>query len=577
MSYLRVFQSNVETQVLQAWQEGLRVVMAVMPTGSGKTRTCGKIMGDSTEPCVAISHRQELVGQWSASLAEYGVRHAVIAPDAVVREIVRDHMENYGRSFVDQNSHHCVSGVRSWLKLGRNHTRVVRTKKGTIDEAHHVQVGNEFGAAIELTPQARFVLPTATPMRADGGGMGAGQGGYAERLILGPNARELTMMGYLTDWDIVCPEESVDVSNVPISSTTHDFSMPKLRDAIHQSRSFVGDVVQAYLDYAPGKLGMVFAVDVESASKIAEAFRARGVTAECVHGKTPGELRRLFMRKFRLRELLVLVNVDLFGEGTDVPALEVVLMARHTDSFGLYDQQSGRVKRLMIAKYLRDAWDNFTNEQRREHIAQSVKPFGLIIDLVGNFGRHGPSDAPRPYTLNRREGRGSSKSDAVPTRRCTNKNRGDGIACAKMYPRVRLKCPFCGSPPELLERRLPSQVDGDIALLDRDVVEALRQGITHAQQETITPPWHLPQIAQMGIRNRHHEALEARKRLRDAMAWWGGRAELEGYNEREQQRYFYLTFGTDVLTAQTLSAKDADTLAARVLAKIRIDGFVIPA
>lgn len=577
MEYLRPFQSNVEAQIYAAWNEGCKIVMPVMPTGSGKTRTCGKLLGDETRPNVNLSHRQELVGQWSNSLAEYGVRHAIIAPDAIVREMQRDHMEKFGRSFIDQNSHHCVAGVDSWLNLGANHTRVARTKKFALDEGHHLQVGNKWGRSVEMMPDALGVVPTATPLRADGGGLGRGQGGYVDKLVIGPNARELTAMGYLTDWDIVCPEETVDVSNVPVSPTTGDYVQAKLRDTMHQSRQFVGSVVDAYKMYCPGKLAIVFAVDVEEAGKIAQALRAAGVSAQAVHGKTPGDLRRHIMREFRQRKVQVLVNVDLFGEGTDVPALEVVIMARHTDSFGLYDQQSGRVKRLMIERELARVWDHFTNEERCAHIAASIKPVGLIIDMVGNFGRHGPSDKPRDWSggLLRRASRGSGKSDGIPTIRCANKDRGDGIPCAKPYPRIKIKCPYCGHTPVPAVRSDPKHVDGDLFLLDRNVLEGLRGAVEEAQSPRVLVPHGANVVVTQAIHNRHREKTQAHQRLRHAMAWWGGRCEVEGYEPREQQRLFFHTFGMDVLTAQALNARDSDILGARILAKLAIDGFVI--
>ena len=94
--------------------------------------------------------------------------------------------------------------------------------------------------------------------------------------------------------------------------------------------SVVGDVVEHYKRLAMGKLGVTFASDVETATDIASRFRAEGVPAEVVSGKTPDHLRASILRRFKNREILQLVNVDLFGEGFDLPAIEVVSMARPT-------------------------------------------------------------------------------------------------------------------------------------------------------------------------------------------------------------------------------------------------------
>ena len=166
-------------------------------------------------------------------------------------------------------------------------------------------------------------------------------------------------------------------------------------------------MVDHYLRIAKGKLGVTFAVDVEAAGDIATAFKKAGVPAEIVTAKTPDTLRASILRRFRNRELLQLVNVDLFGEGFDLPAIEVVSMARPTQSFSLFAQQFGRALRPMDGK---------------EH--------AIIIDHVGNVHRHGLPDAPRDWSLDRRERRSSKNVDIViPTRTCPE--------CAGAYERIR--------------------------------------------------------------------------------------------------------------------------------------------
>ncbi|MFW2011210.1 DEAD/DEAH box helicase, partial [Acinetobacter nosocomialis] len=90
--------------------------------------------------------------------------------------------------------------------------------------------------------------------------------------------------------------------------------------------------------------------DVDAAKETADAFRAAGVPAEVITGETPELERAAIMRRFRNRQVLQLVSVDILGEGTDVPAVEVVSMARPTQSYGLYVQQFGRALRLMDGK-----------------------------------------------------------------------------------------------------------------------------------------------------------------------------------------------------------------------------------
>ncbi len=52
--------------------------------------------------------------------------------------------------------------------------------------------------------------------------------------------------------------------------------------------------------------------------------------------------------------------------------------------------------------------------------------------------------------------------------------------------------------------------------------------------------------------------------LRDSIAWWAGHQRAAGRHDSESYRLFYHEFGVDVLTAQTLGAKDAERLSTQV-------------
>jgi superfamily II DNA or RNA helicase len=76
--------------------------------------------------------------------------------------------------------------------------------------------------------------------------------------------------------------------------------------------------------------------------KLVEAYRAAGVPAELVTADTDDQLRLAIMAEYEAGRLKQLVNVDLFGEGVDLPDVRVVSMARHTNSYGLFIQQFWR-------------------------------------------------------------------------------------------------------------------------------------------------------------------------------------------------------------------------------------------
>jgi superfamily II DNA or RNA helicase len=345
---LRDYQLDGKTRVYAAWHAGRRVVMLVLPTGAGKTVVFANILGEFQGAACAVAHRAELVTQMSVALARENVRHRVIGPATLQRACSSAHLDRLKRDYVDPNGRVAVASVDTLIGMDPATPWLHQVGLWIQDEAHHVLAENKWGKACALFPNAYGLGVTATPTRADGKGLGAHAEGLMQELIVGPTMRELINRGYLTEYRVFAPPSDIDLSAVPVTDSG-DYSPVKLRGARRRSH-ITGDVVQHYLRIAPGKLGVTFDTDIESATETAQAYRDAGVPAEVVTSKTPDHVRSSILRRFERREILELVNVDLFGEGFDLPAIEVVSMARPTQSYSLYCQQFGRALRPLEGK-----------------------------------------------------------------------------------------------------------------------------------------------------------------------------------------------------------------------------------
>lgn len=573
MSRLRKYQADLKAAVFQEWNAGHRNVLAVAPTGAGKTVLFADVVNSVNGiACAVIAHRAELVSQMSLALAREGVRHRVIGPDTLRRQCVSLHMLELGRSFYDPAARVGACGVDSLVnKDAARDPWFSQVGLWVQDEAHHVLKENKWGRAAEMFPNAWGLGVTATPLRADGRGLGREADGLFDAMVLGPTMRDLIGQGYLTDYRIFAPPSDVDYSAVSVTPSG-DYSPAKLSAAVHASSTIVGDVVGHYLKIARGKLGVTFAVDIDHAKEIAQAFNAAGVPAEVVSAKTDALNRQRILRRFKAREVLQLVNVDLFGEGFDLPAIEVVSMVRKTESYGLYVQQFGRALRLLVDTPMGE-WERLTPEARRARIDASSKPRGIIIDHVGNVIRHGLPDAPREWSLKRRERRSAPTSDAVPLRICLPWVGAQGEeyeGCHQPYERFHLACPYCGCPiPPPAERKAPEFVDGDLFELDPETLQALRGEIARIDGAPRIPG-HLDGIAAAGAQKLHLARQQAQARLRELIALWAGWRKTFGRTDREILKEFFFAFGVDVLTAQTFGRPEAEGLSetiANTLAK----------
>jgi DNA repair protein RadD len=559
MPTLRPFQTKLKQDIYASWNAGASNVLAVSATGSGKTVLFSDIASENQGATVAIAHRQELVGQMSLALARNGVRHRVIGADSLAKACGRAHLAELGYNYVDPNARCAAAGVDTLVRMDAGEQWFKQVTLWIGDEAHHFLRENKWGRAVEMFPNARGLGVTATPTRADGQGLGAHADGPFNDMVVAPSMRDLINMGYLTDYRIFAPPSpTLDLSSVAISAATGDYNADQVRKAVHKAH-ITGDVVGHYLRIASGKLGVTFAVDVEAATEIAAAYRAAGVPAEVVSAKTPDELRRSILARFKRREVLQLVNVDLFGEGFDLPAIEVVSMARPTQSFALFSQQFGRSLRLMLDPMYVSVWGDYTDNVRREIIAASTKPHAIIIDHVNNVIRHGLPDARREWSLDRRNRKSSGTSDAIPVRTCA--------VCTAAYERIYKLCPYCFAEHLPAGRSLPGQVDGDLLELSPEALSALRGEI-----DRIDGPVYIPRNVEhmvgLAIRKRHFERQQSQGALRTALAWYGGMQSALGRDLSEAWRRFYFQFGTDVASALALNAKDAEAL------RIKINQFL---
>lgn len=534
-----VYQADMTARTYDAYDHGAKAVLDVLPTGGGKTRIVSGIILDGYRKGMTEfvgAHRNELVGQMSLSIAARGVKHRIIAAKETVAEVTALHRQEFGGySFVDPTSNCAVGSVQTLISrkaaLG---SWMQQVDRWTIDEAHHVLRENLWGSLIELFPNARGLGVTASPARADGKGLGSHADGVFDEMIIGPSMRALIDMKALSDYEIACPESDLIVDDKEFASSG-ELSFKKGREASKRSH-IVGDAVQEYVKRAYGKRFICFATDVETAIEIANKFLEAGIPVAAVSAKTPAGTRNEYIRRFRSGQFMGLINVDLFGEGFDVPACEVVIMARPTGSLAVYLQQFGRALRILAGK-----------------------PYGLVIDHVSNWKRHGLPDKQHYWTLDRREARAAKEKDPEEIELTACKG------CSRPYLRCLPRCPYCGWAPPVAEGGARSilHVDGDLTLMNMEMLAEMRRAAFLESPSDMAA--RSPGIAASRNANNQIERFASQGVLADAIAQWAGIQRFKGRSDSESYRRFYLTLGVDVASALALPRKDMDAIAVKVM------------
>ena len=295
-----------------------------------------------------------------------------------------------------------------------------------VDEAHHA-LAKSYQRILNQFSKAIILLFTATPHRT--GRTQLDQ--IADDIIVGQSIHELTEKGFLAPFRYFQPPGDFD-SKLLKRGSTGDFTNESMQEAM--STKIFGHIVKQYKRIAKGMQAVVYTYSIDSAIKIAAEFNSEGISAVEVDGTTSKEKRDLAVQKFRDQEIKILVNVNLFTEGVDLPNVDCVIMARPTASLALYLQFSMRCLNPRPGKT------------------------AIIIDHANNFKSFGYPDDDRDWKQAIKSGKQKSKS--------LLKDPGLSIVtCDYCFAVVKAsevkdgKCPICGKPIKVHEAKPVSDVD----------------------------------------------------------------------------------------------------------------------
>lgn len=390
-----------------------RRLLAVMPTGAGKTHTFCSIAQLSTyrnHNVLILVHRTELIEQTSRRLQAMGVPHGVIAPGHPVTH-----------AQVQVASIHAVARRLSSFPWSPNLV--------IVDEAHHC-AARSWRQVLDGYPNSSVIGWTATPQRLDGKGLGDS----FDALVEGPSVRRLIEAGHLVRYRLYAPPTGVDLSG--LSKRAGDYKAEQVEERMTEQRVLYS-AVQNYQKYADGRRAIAFCTTVKHAELVCDAFNGAGVAAASVDGSLAAAVRAQRLADFKSGAVQVLVSVDLISEGFDVPACDCAILLRPTASLSVYLQQVGRALR----------------PSDRE---------AVILDCAGNSATHGlPCDV-REWSLQRIAPKSRSELRNVAIRVCPS--------CYGVH-RPAPACPYCGHV-HAVARELPKEIKAELVEVDPAVAAA---------------------------------------------------------------------------------------------------------
>ena len=286
--------------------------LVAVATGLGKTVIFSHIARRGR--MLILSHREELVWQPKKYFdCSYGVEKADIHSDG--EEVVSASVQTL---------------VRRLESFSPDDFDIIIT-----DEAHHA-VAPTYKKIYEYFKPRLHIGFTATPNRADNVKLGE----IYSSIIFERNLKWGIKNNYLSNIRCLKIDIGYDISEV--SSQNGDLNVGELSSAMDIQKQNKA-IAEAYQKYAVGQT-LIFATSVNHARNIAmEIPGARVVTGET-------ENRDEIIADFTARKIPCIVNCMVFTEGTDMPLIETVIIARPTRNASLYAQMVGRGLRLHEGK-----------------------------------------------------------------------------------------------------------------------------------------------------------------------------------------------------------------------------------
>jgi DNA repair protein RadD len=341
-----------------------------MATAGGKTIVFSSLIKYYLErypkmKTAILAHRQELVLQaadklkkvWPLSYGQIGIACKSLQKVVINAPIIIGTVQTLARRDILNDIHLLI-----------------------VDEVHHIPrfrniKPSQYQTFIEQLrgnyPNLRILGVTATPYRLNQGYIYGHDGDLFDQLDYRIGMEDLINDGWLVPLRAKGVETlGEELSNVRIGQNG-DYRLDDL-SMVMEKPVHIESAVQAYRDYGEDRRSvLIFAITIEHAELLTNAFLRAGYRASLVHSKLDKLKRQQTLASFDKGELDFLVNVGVLTEGWDCPRVDLIIMTRPTLSPGLYVQMIGRGTRLFPDK--KDL---------------------LVLDLVGNFQMHGQPWAP---------------------------------------------------------------------------------------------------------------------------------------------------------------------------------------
>lgn len=379
--------------------------LVVLPTGAGKSLVIaewcrGVCQIDPGAGILILAHVRELIQQNAAELIG-------LWPDAPVG------IYSAGLNRRDMGKAITFASIQSIhskaYKLPRRIDMVLVDEAHLIPRKSETMYGKFLADLRAINPAVKIIGLTATPFRLDSGLLHEGPESMFDGIAHETNVRELFDAGFLS------PPRSyrqkgaeIDTSGVGIRAG--EFIASQLENAAMDAET-IDAIADRIVEAGHDRAGwLAFGCSVAHCDALTMALRQRGFAGATISGDMDKGERDGLIAQFKARHLRFLTSMQVLTTGFNARHVDLIALARPTQSTGLYIQMIGRGTRLS---------------------PETGKTDCLVLDFGGNIARHGPFD--EPFLPENKAGKGKG---SAPFKECPECGCATGTASRA--------CPGCG-------------------------------------------------------------------------------------------------------------------------------------
>lgn len=317
---LHYYQADAKRAILNEWAQGRRKTLAVLPTGSGKTRLAGSLIWDYSQEglrSLFLAHTRKLTRQAALSIEE-----AYHIPANI----------EMGGERADDGPLTCATIQTIARRLPPKDSFDLLV----IDEGHRVR-SKGYTKILKYFDQANVLLITATPRRGDQKSL-MGQDA-CDSLAYDVPLSQLIEEGYLAP---------LTIHNIPIEIKVEHEGEGDFKDEEvgHAIEPYLESCADALIEHGRGRCALAFLPLIATSKKFTKLLQERGIKTAHVDGEMDEGQVAQILRDLEGGKLQCVCCSMILTEGVDVKPVNCIMNLRLTRSWTLYTQICGRGTRL---------------------------------------------------------------------------------------------------------------------------------------------------------------------------------------------------------------------------------------